>query len=86
MSANQNFQGEIKGHPAIKSVFANCRLIGTAWIQANTLKPGDGKLDAGNIRSGCWDQLFQLSQYQRRQKLSRQGHKPQSRDLERPAK
>src|ERR1700730_14440253 len=44
------------------------------------------KLDAGDIRSECWDQLFQLSQYQRRQKRSGQGHKPQSRDLERPAK
>ncbi|MGB6175152.1 MAG: hypothetical protein WBF43_02160 [Methylocella sp.] len=51
ISANQNFQAGIKGHPAIKSVFANYRLIGTAWIQANTLKPGDGNLDAETIGS-----------------------------------
>ena len=30
MSANQNFQAWIKGHPADKPVFANYRLIGTA--------------------------------------------------------
>jgi len=50
-SANQNFQTGIKEHPAIKPVFANYRLIGTAWILANTLQPGDGNLEAQTIGS-----------------------------------
>jgi hypothetical protein len=99
MSANQNFQVGIKDHPAIKSVFANYRLISTAWIQANTLKPGDGNLDAETIASidlanstletfvqSVGTNCFSCHNNQRRQKLSRQGHKPQSCDLERPAK
>ena len=51
ISANQNFQAGIKGHPTINPVFVNYRLIGTAWIFANTLQPGDGNLDAQTIGS-----------------------------------
>lgn len=51
ISANENFQTGIKDHSAIKSVFANYRLVGTAWILANTLQPGDGNLDSQTIGS-----------------------------------
>jgi hypothetical protein len=32
-------------------VFANYRLVGTVWILANTLQPGNGNLDSESIGS-----------------------------------
>jgi len=51
MQANQNFQTGVKEHPVVNPAFANYRLIGTVWILANTLKPGDGNLDTESIGS-----------------------------------
>jgi len=52
--ANANFQGHIKTAPepktvparipAIDSVFANYRLVGSVWQLPNSLKPGDGDM------------------------------------------
>lgn len=52
-SANQNFQGRLKQgtQKTIAPVFGNYRLIGTVWIEANTLRPGDGNLDTEAIGS-----------------------------------
>lgn len=52
ISANQTFQSKIQGGTTkINPVFANYRLIGTVWILANTLNPGDGNLDSEAIGS-----------------------------------
>lgn len=52
VSVNQNFQGTIQGGGTnVNPVFANYRLIGTVWILANTLNPGDGNLDSEAIGS-----------------------------------
>jgi hypothetical protein len=51
MSVNQVFQTKIQVSKNINHVFANYRLIGTVWILANTLKPGDGNLDSEAIGS-----------------------------------
>ncbi|HKO08981.1 MAG TPA: hypothetical protein VJ487_14815 [Alphaproteobacteria bacterium] len=52
-SINGNFQKSIAGKasPAVSTVFANYKLIGTVWILAGTLKPGDGNLDSEAIGS-----------------------------------
>jgi hypothetical protein len=52
-SINDNFQKSIvgKASPAVNTVFANYKLVGTVWILANTLKPGDGNLDSEAIGS-----------------------------------
>ena len=52
-SINDNFQKSIAGKasPAVNTVFANYKLVGTVWILANTLKPGDGNLDSEAIGS-----------------------------------
>ena len=50
--ANANFQAKIPEESAkIDPVFAKYNLIGTAWMLANTLKPGDGNMDAEAIGS-----------------------------------
>ena len=53
MSSNQSFQTAIKGKTSntINPVFANYRLVGTVWILANTLQPGNGNLDSESIGS-----------------------------------
>jgi hypothetical protein len=44
-TSNADFQGGIKQEgKLIDPVFANYRLIGTTWIKANTLQPGDGNI------------------------------------------
>lgn len=52
-SANQNFQTAIKEKTSntVNPVFANYRLVGTVWILANTLQPGNGNLDSESIGS-----------------------------------
>ncbi len=53
VSINGNFQKSIAGKasPLVDTVFANYGLVGTVWILANTLKPGDGNLDSQAIGS-----------------------------------
>lgn len=49
---NMNFQAKIPEESAkISPVFANYKLIGTTWMLANTLKPGDGNMDSEAIGS-----------------------------------
>jgi hypothetical protein len=50
---NANFQAHIKGGSSkvIDPVFANYRLNGSAWLLANTLKPGDGDMSQEAIGS-----------------------------------
>jgi hypothetical protein len=51
-TANTNFQGGIKEHGTlIDTVFSNYRLIGTTWIKAGTLQPGDGNIMSEAIGS-----------------------------------
>ena len=50
--SNKQFSEGIKEHASrIDPKFANYKLIGTTWIKANTLKPGDGNLDQEAIGS-----------------------------------
>ena len=50
--SNTNFSAGIKEHSSrIDPSFAGYKLIGTVWIMANTLKPGDGNLDQELIGS-----------------------------------
>ena len=50
--SNGQFSEGIKEHASrIEPKFANYKLIGTTWIKANTLKPGDGNLDQEAIGS-----------------------------------
>ena len=50
---NANFQAKIREESSeeINTVFANYKLIGTVWMLANTLKPGDGNMDQQAIGS-----------------------------------
>jgi hypothetical protein len=49
---NTNFQAKIPQESSkIDPVFANYKLIGTVWMLANTLKPGDGNMDSEAIGS-----------------------------------
>ena len=52
-SINANFQKSIAGKasPLVNPVFANYGLVGTVWILAGTLQPGDGNLDSQAIGS-----------------------------------
>lgn len=51
-SVNRSFKEHVQeGATKVNPVFANYRLIGTVWILANTLKPGDGNLDSEAIGS-----------------------------------
>ena len=44
-TSNTSFQGGIKAHDKlVDAVFSNYRLIGTTWIKAGTLQPGDGNI------------------------------------------
>ena len=50
--SNTNFSEGIKEHASrIDPSFSGYKLIGTVWIQANTLKPGDGNMDQESIGS-----------------------------------
>jgi hypothetical protein len=53
VSMNRHSQSEIRGRKGAKvnTVFANYRLIGTTWILAGTLKPGDGNMASEAIGS-----------------------------------
>ena len=50
---NTSFQNHIKGGSpkVIDPVFANYRLVGSVWLLANTLKPGDGDMSQEAIGS-----------------------------------
>lgn len=52
-AANKNFQDRLRQgtQKTIAPVFGNYRLVGTVWIEANTLRPGDGNLDTEAIGS-----------------------------------
>jgi len=53
VSINKNFQAAIAEPKSknVNTVFANYRLIGTVWLLAGTLKPGDGNMDSEAIAS-----------------------------------
>ena len=51
-ASNANFQSAIPAHKdKLDPAFANFRLTGSTWLLANTLKPGDGQMDAEALGS-----------------------------------
>ena len=47
----QNINAQAQTNVSFEPVLANYHLVGTVWILANTLKPGDGNLDTQAIAS-----------------------------------
>jgi hypothetical protein len=52
-AVNGHFQDRLKSgtQKTISTVFANYRLIGTVWLEAGKLQPGDGNLDSEAVGS-----------------------------------
>ena len=51
VASNESFQQGLKTHSNVNPIWANYHLVGTVWLNANSLKPGDGSMSTEAIGS-----------------------------------